>query len=91
MAAQMLRNQTGSLPLDAIGPGWSFGYGGAVLVDAAAAQTPQSAGTWCWGGVYGHSWFIDPAQAMTVIIATNTGVEGMMGKFTIDVRDAVYV
>lgn len=34
------------------GPGWAFGYGGAVLTDPAAAQSPQSPGTFSWGGVW---------------------------------------
>jgi CubicO group peptidase (beta-lactamase class C family) len=87
-AASMMRNQIGSL----MGPqpGVAFGFGGAVVVDPAAAQTPQSAGTWQWGGVYGHSWFVDPARALTVVAFTNTAIEGMSGKFTTDLRDAVY-
>lgn len=91
MPGLMMRNQTGTLVLDVAGPGKSFGYGGAVVTDPAAAQTPQSAGTWYWGGVYGLSWFVDPAQRLIVVIATNTGIEGMIGQFTIDVRDAVYL
>lgn len=91
MTRLMMRNQTGSLVLDVAGPGKSFGYGGALVTDPAAAQTPQSAGTWYWGGVYGLSWFVDPAQRLTVVIATNTGIEGMIGQLTIDVRDAVYL
>lgn len=87
---QMMRNQTGTLSLDEIGPGWSFGYGGAVLTNPAAAQTPQSAGTWFWGGVYGHSWFVDPQQELSVVALTNTALEGMIGQFTLDVRNAVY-
>jgi CubicO group peptidase (beta-lactamase class C family) len=90
LVAQMLRNQTGSLVLDVAGPGKSFGYGGAVVTDPTAAQTPQSAGTWYWGGVYGLSWFVDPARKLTVVTATNTGIEGMIGQLTIDIRDAVY-
>lgn len=87
-AASMMRNQIGSLagPL----PGTGFGFGGAVIVDPAAAQTPQSPGTWRWGGVYGHSWFVDPTRKLTVVALTNTGVEGNWGKFTTDLRDAVY-
>ena len=66
------------------------GTGGAVVVDPAASHTPQSAGTWQWGGVYGHSWFVDPARKLTVVALTNTALEGMWGKFTTDVRDATY-
>jgi CubicO group peptidase (beta-lactamase class C family) len=91
MTALMMRNQTGGLVLDVAGPGKSFGYGGAVVTDPAAAQTPQSAGTWYWGGVYGLSWFVDPAQRLTVVTATNTGIEGMIGQLTTDIRDAVYL
>lgn len=89
--ARMMRNQTGALPVNELGPGWSFGYGGAVLVDPAAAQTPQSPGTWLWGGVYGHSWFVDPQRELSVVALTNTALEGMIGPFTQDVRDALYV
>jgi CubicO group peptidase (beta-lactamase class C family) len=72
------------------GPGWGYGRGWAVLVDPLAAQSPQSAGTLSWGGVYGHSWFIDPARQLTVVAMSNTALEGMVGRFTTDIRDAAY-
>jgi CubicO group peptidase (beta-lactamase class C family) len=87
-AASMMRNQIGKLAGPQ--PGIGFGYGGAVVIDPAAAQTPQSAGTWQWGGIYGHSWFVDPARKVTVVALTNTALEGMWGKFTTDLCDAVY-
>ena len=87
-AASMMRNQIGSLT--GPGPGVGFGFGGAVVVDPAATKTPQSAGTWNWGGVYGHTWFVDPARKLTVVAFTNTAPEGLFGKFTTDLRDAVY-
>jgi CubicO group peptidase (beta-lactamase class C family) len=43
-----------------------------------------------WNGAYGHKWFIDPANELTVVALTNTAFEGMVGRFTIDVRNAVY-
>lgn len=88
-AHSMLSNQTGSLPI-IFGPGWGFGFGGALLTDPKAAKTPQSLGTWSWGGAWGHSWFVDPARRLVVVALTNTAVEGMSGKFPTDVRDAVY-
>jgi CubicO group peptidase (beta-lactamase class C family) len=90
--AQMMRNQNASLPRDAQGPGpgWGFGFGGSVLVDPAAAGSPQSRGTWQWGGVYGHSWFVDPERTLTVIALTNTAIEGMIGRYPIELRDAIY-
>jgi CubicO group peptidase (beta-lactamase class C family) len=72
------------------GPGWEFGFGGAVLVDANAAGTPQAQGTLQWNGAYGHKWFVDPANELTVVAFTNTAFEGMVGRFTVDVRNAVY-
>jgi CubicO group peptidase (beta-lactamase class C family) len=48
-AAAMMSNQIGDLPVDAKGPGWGFGFGGAVLIDPALAHSLQSSGTWQWG------------------------------------------
>jgi CubicO group peptidase (beta-lactamase class C family) len=87
-AASMMHNQIGSLI--GPGPGVGFGFGGAVVIDPATAHTPQSAGTFQWGGVYGHTWFVDPTRKLTVVALTNTALEGMWGKFTTDLRDAVY-
>ncbi len=72
------------------GPGWGFGYGWAVLIDPAAAQSPQSPGTLQWGGAYGHSWFVDPVRRLSVVALTNTALEGMAGAFPASIRDAVY-
>jgi CubicO group peptidase (beta-lactamase class C family) len=72
------------------GPGWEFGYGGAVLVDSRAADTPQAPGTLQWNGACGHKWFIDPVNELTVVALSNTAFEGMIGRFTVDVRNAVY-
>ena len=71
-------------------PGWGFGYGWAVLDDPQAAATPQSKGTLRWGGVYGHRWFVDPAQALSVVALTNTAIEGMAGAFVAQLRNAIY-
>jgi CubicO group peptidase (beta-lactamase class C family) len=71
----MTTNVTGDLPT-LLGPGWRFGLGVAVLKDPAAAQSPQGAGTWSWGGVYGHHWFVDPVNALSVVVLTNTLVDG---------------
>jgi CubicO group peptidase (beta-lactamase class C family) len=90
--AEMMRNQNAHLSSDAQGPGpgWGFGFGGSVLVDPSAAATPQSKGTWQWGGVYGHTWFVDPERGLTVVALTNTALEGLTGRFPIELRDAIY-
>jgi CubicO group peptidase (beta-lactamase class C family) len=90
--AQMMRNQNANLSRNAQGPapGWGFGFGGSVLADPSAAGSPQSRGTWQWGGAYGHSWFVDPERKFTVIALTNTALEGLAGRFPIELRDAIY-
>ena len=87
--ATMMNDQAG-VQAATQGPGWGFGYGWAVLDDPVAAKTPQGAGTIQWGGVYGHNWFVDPKNRLTVISMTNTTFEGMNGAFTVQLRDAIY-
>ncbi|MET3667581.1 serine hydrolase domain-containing protein [Caulobacter sp. 1776] len=87
--AEMMKDHTGPQAATQ-GPGWGFGYGWAVLDDPAVAKTPQAAGTLAWGGVYGHNWFIDKKNGLTVVLMTNTAFEGMNGPVTTQLRDAVY-
>lgn len=84
-----LGNQTPQLE-HASGPGWQFGHFGAYLADPIAADSPAAVGTMRWGGIYGHSWFIDPAAGLSVVAMTNTGLEGSDGIFPLDIRDAIY-
>lgn len=85
----MTSNQIGELTT-LLGPGTAFGIGAAVITDPAAAQTPQSAGTLTWGGVYGHNWFIDPHRRLSVVSLSNTALEGMNGAFPGQLRNAIY-
>ncbi|MBY3098006.1 beta-lactamase family protein [Rhizobium laguerreae] len=71
-------------------PGSGFGFGWSVITNPAEAGVSFPKGTLKWGGVYGHSWFIDPVNGLTVIALTNTTLEGMWGKFTVDLREAIY-
>ncbi|KVL44681.1 serine hydrolase [Burkholderia cepacia] len=86
---EMGRVHTGNLELPDL-PGAGFGIGFSVLRDPLAAASPESVGTWRWGGVYGHSWFVDRARGLTVVSLSNTLYEGMNGQYTIDLRDAIY-
>jgi CubicO group peptidase (beta-lactamase class C family) len=88
MGGEIFRNQIDGLP--GMEPGMGFGFGGAIVVDPALAKTPQTAGTLLWGGVYGHTWFVDPAKKLSVVVFTNTAPDGMAGPFPDGVRDAVY-
>lgn len=72
------------------GEGWGHSLGAAVLLDPAAARTPQQPGTWQWGGILGTHWFVDPGEALTVVVMTNTAIAGVIGEFPAQVRDAIY-
>ncbi len=85
----MMSNQIGALT-SLLGPGTGFGIGSAIIVDPQSAQTPQSPGTLTWGGVYGHNWFVDPQRRLSVVLLTNTALEGMNGALPMQLRDAIY-
>lgn len=89
LVAEMGRDQTPDHDLPAA-PGFGFGLGFSVLRDQAQAMSPESLGTWRWGGAYGHSWFVDRAQGLSIVAFTNTLYEGMYGRFVTDLRDAIY-
>jgi CubicO group peptidase (beta-lactamase class C family) len=89
LIAEMACDQTGGLELPNA-PGFGFGLGFSVLRDPVQAASPESVGTWRWGGAYGHAWFVDRARGLSVVAFTNTLYEGMSGRFVTDLRDAVY-
>lgn len=86
---EMARDQTAGSEL-ANAPGFGFGLISSVLRDRERAASPESDGSWRWGGAYGHAWFVDPVQRLSVVALTNTLYEGMSGRFVSDLRDAVY-
>jgi len=88
-ARDMMTNQTGGHAIVTSGPGWGFGFGGAVMLDPAASGSPLPAGAWMWGGVYGHSWFVDPASQTSFVLMTNTSTEGMSGRLSQELMAAV--
>lgn len=81
-----LSNQIGDVPGL---PGARFGYFGQIITDPVAAETSLPAGAMQWGGVYGNTWFIDPASEITVVSLTNTALEGCMGSYPELLRKAV--
>lgn len=70
--------------------GQRFGYFGAIVDDPVAANSPSAAGTVNWGGVYGHSWLVDPANRLTIVSMSNTALEGCTGQYPKDLIRAVY-
>jgi len=84
------QNQIGDLPREAKDAGWRFGFLSAVMADPAAAKSPISVGALEWGGAWGHRWLVDPAAGLSVVILTNTAMEGVSGTFPWDVYTAIY-
>ncbi|WP_427181255.1 serine hydrolase domain-containing protein [Paenibacillus sp. TC-CSREp1] len=89
LVTEMITNQIGDLPMP-YWPGRGFGLGFTLLKDPVAANTPESPGTWRMGGTYGHSWFVDPSEELSVVAFTNTALEGMSGRFTTELCESVY-
>ncbi len=87
---QMMSNQIGPLRIlfDPTG-NTAFGFGGGILLDPAASGSFLSPGSWQWGGVWGHSWHVDPARKLTIVNLTNTTLEGMVGQMVRDIQQAV--
>ena len=77
-----MTNQTGGHLIVTSGPGVGFGFGGAVITNATVAASPLPNGAWMWGGVYGHSWFVDPERELSFVLMTNTSTEGMSGQLS---------
>lgn len=69
------------------GPGWGHSWAGAVALDPALTGLP--AGCISWGGIYGHSWIIDPTRDLTMLAMTNTSTQGMNGAFAVDMAAAL--
>ena len=86
----MTSNQIGGIVADLAGPGWAWGFGGAVLVDPKTSQLPGAPGAWRWVGVYGTSFFMDKASGLSVVVMTNTTPDGFIGPFPVEVAWAVY-
>ena len=87
---EMMSNQIGPLRVifDPTG-NTAFGFGGSILLDPAASGSFLSPGSWQWGGVWGHSWHVDPARKTTIVNLTNTTLEGMVGQVVRDIQQAV--
>ena len=86
--AMAFSNRIGNVHRDDAGQ--RFGYLGAIVDDPVAANSPSARGTVNWGGVYGHSWLVDPANRLTIVSMSNTALEGCTGQYPKDLIRAVY-
>ncbi len=87
IARAALSNQIGEIQGE---PGYRFTFVGGLVTDPAAAMTALPKGAIQWGGVYGNTWFIDPAERLTVVSLTNNALEGCNGAYPEMLRAAVY-
>jgi CubicO group peptidase (beta-lactamase class C family) len=82
-----IANQIGALSRPDAGQ--KFSFLGAYIDDPAASGWPV-AGMLHWGGVWGNNWIFEPKSATSVVVFTNTMMEGCNGPFRGEVRDAVF-
>lgn len=87
---QALIDRLGPIAERGLGAGLGFSLFGAVATNPGTnkANLPQGA-VW-WNGVFGSSWFVDPANKIALVSLTNTAFEGCNGAFPMDLRKAVY-
>lgn len=52
------------------GPGYGFGLGYSVLLDAGKANEPLSPGSFGWGGAYCTYFFVDPVEGLIGVLMT---------------------
>jgi CubicO group peptidase (beta-lactamase class C family) len=83
-----LGNQIGGLSRDDAGQ--KFSFLGAWIEDPQASGWPV-AGMLHWGGVWGNNWILEPKSGTSVVVYTNTTIEGCNGPFREEVRDAVFL
>ena len=83
-------NQIGQLERRPVATVERFGFLGAVVVDPAAEPMAMSVGGVYWGGIWGHNWAIEQATQTTLVVCTNTAIEGCNGPFRDEVVRAVF-
>ena len=42
------------------------------------------------GGIYGHHWYVDPANKLSVVALSNTAIGGFAGPYVDALKAAVY-
>ena len=89
-ASMPLLTEAHTVDLDPAPSGQGYSHGWSIYRDPTVQKLPCQPGTWAWGGIYGHQWYVDPATGLTIVIFTNTAVEGCNGVVPKDVFRAVY-
>ena len=88
--ATMSSNQVGELfQSNGKQPGWGFGYGVAVVLDPAAANSARGQGAFGWGGAFGTTTWTDPAQEITAVLMVQQGSGRVLHDFEHAIRAAI--
>lgn len=82
-------NQIGNIKIF-IGTGFEWTLGFSILTNPEKAHSPQGKGTYQWGGVWGNTWWVDPKNKISVVILTNTALEGMSGQYPDNIKKIIY-
>ncbi|MCM5555681.1 beta-lactamase family protein [Pleomorphomonas sp. NRKKF1] len=89
-ASMPLLAEAHTVDIDPAPSGQGYSHGWSIYRDPSVQNQPCKPGTWAWGGIYGHQWYVDPATGLTIVSFTNTAIEGCNGAFPKDIFRAVY-
>ena len=88
--AAMSHNQVGELyQVNGKQAGRGFGYGVAVVLDPAAANSARGQGAFGWGGAFGTATWTDPEHEITAVLMVQQGSEPVLHDFEHAIRAAI--
>ena len=88
--AAMASNQVGDLyQVNGKQAGRGFGYGVAVVLDPAAANSARGKGAFGWGGAFGTTTWTDPEHEITAVLMVQQGSGRLLHDFEHAIRAAM--
>ncbi len=88
--AAMSSNQVGDLyQVDGKQAGRGFGYGVAVVLDPATANTARGRGAFGWAGAFGTTTWTDPEHEVTAVLMVQQGSARVLHDFEHAIRAAI--
>ena len=70
-------------------PGWGFGYGVAVVLDPAAANSARGQGAFGWGRAFGTTTWTDLAREITAVLMVQQGSGRVLHDFKHAISTAI--
>ncbi|MDE0448528.1 MAG: serine hydrolase, partial [Spirochaetaceae bacterium] len=88
--AAMSSNQVGGLyQVNGKQAGRGFGYGVAVVLDPAAANSARGKGAFGWGGAFGTTTWTDPEHEITAVLMVQQASARVLHDFEHAIRAAI--